>query len=441
MSSPKRVYIRTLGCPKNETDSEHLRGMLEASGYTHADDAEHADVVVVNTCSFIDAARKESVDAILDHVAARRDGQKVIVAGCLVERYGQALADELPEVDGFMSLGSYARAPDIVDSAVRGVRQLCFDAGKVPIGLEARPLPSSPTAFVKISEGCDRVCTFCAIPLIRGKHRSREPGAIAGEIRWLVERGVKEVVLVAQDMSLYGRDLNGSWLLPSLLRDLGDIDGLLWLRMLYQYPQYVNDELLSAVADSTPAVPYFDLSLQHASGKLVRRMRRWGDAERFLTLIERIRSYFPDAALRSAFIVGFPGETEKDAELLADFLPKAQLDWAGFFTYSHEEGTEAGGFTKGRVPEALAQRRADVLGEIQSEIAEKKRLALVGSDVEVLVESRDGLQIRGRTWREAPEVDADVRLRKARATRVGDVVRARVIATDGLDLIAEALPA
>jgi ribosomal protein S12 methylthiotransferase RimO len=434
----KTVYIRTLGCPKNETDSEHLRGALEASGYAIADGPDGADVVVVNTCSFIDAARKESVDAILDHIAVRKRGQKVLVAGCLVERYGKTLADELPEVDGFMSLASYARAPDIVDSAVRGVRQLCFDSGKVPLGLETRPQPTSPTAFVKISEGCDRVCTFCAIPSIRGKHRSREPGAIAGEIRWLAERGVKEVVLVAQDMSLYGRDLGGHWLLPSLLRDLGDIDGLLWLRMLYQYPQYVNDELLSAVADSAPAVPYFDLSLQHASGKLVRKMRRWGDAERFLALIGKIRDRFPDASLRSAFIVGFPGETEKDAEMLADFLPEAQLDWAGFFPYSREEGTEANGFVRGRVGESVVERRMGVLSEIQSEIAERKRAALIGTDVEVLAESRDGLQTRGRTWREAPEVDAEVRLRRARAVRVGDVVRARVTGVDGLDLIAEA---
>ncbi len=433
----RTVFIRTLGCAKNETDSEHLRGTLEASGYVLAADAESADVVVVNTCSFIDAARKESVDAVLDHLAARRDGQTVLVAGCLVERYGEQLAAELPEVDGFMSLGAYGRAPDIVDSAVRGVRQLCFDSGKVPLGLEARPQPTSATTFVKISEGCDRVCSFCAIPLIRGKHRSREPGAIAGEIRWLVERGVKEVVLVAQDMSLYGRDLNGSWLLPSLLRDLGDIDGLLWLRMLYQYPQYVNDDLLSAVADSTPAVPYFDLSLQHASGKLVRKMRRWGDHEKFVALIEKIRGYFPDAALRSAFIVGFPGETEKDAELLADFLPAAQLDWAGFFAYSKEEGTEANDFVRGRVPQAVTERRVAALSEIQGEIAEAKREALVGSSVEVLIESRDGLQTRGRTWREAPEVDAEVRLRKARAVRVGDVIRAKVTAVDGLDLIAE----
>jgi ribosomal protein S12 methylthiotransferase len=416
--------------------------MLQAAGYTLADDQANADVVVVNTCSFIDAARKESIDAILDAVherqAARKHGQKVLVAGCLVERYGKTLADELPEVDGFMSLGAYARAPDIVDSAVKGVRQLCFDSGKVPLGLEVRGQPTSPTAFVKISEGCDRVCTFCAIPLIRGGHRSRQAGAIAGEIRWLVERGVKEVVLVAQDMSLYGRDLDGKWLLPGLLRDLGDIDGLLWLRMLYQYPQYVNEDLLSAVADSSPAVPYFDLSLQHASGKLVRKMRRWGDGDKFLALIEKIRGRFPDASLRSAFIVGFPGETDADAEMLAEFLPEAQLDWGGFFAYSNEEGTEANGFARGRVPAAVTERRIEVLGEIQSEVAEKKRLALVGSNIDVLVESRDGLQIRGRTWREAPEVDAEVRLRRARGARVGDVVSAKVTATDGLDLIAEA---
>ncbi|MEX2394846.1 MAG: radical SAM protein, partial [Actinomycetota bacterium] len=203
----RSVYIRTLGCPKNETDSEHLRGMLAESGYESVDEPSNADVVVVNTCSFIDAARRESIDAILDHVSARRNGQKVLVAGCLVERYGEELAKELPEVDGFMSLGSYARAPDIVDAAVRGVRQLCFDSGKVPLSLEARTQPSGPTTFVKISEGCDRVCTFCAIPAIRGGHRSRPLESIETEVRWLVERGVKEVVLVAQDMSLYGRDL------------------------------------------------------------------------------------------------------------------------------------------------------------------------------------------------------------------------------------------
>lgn len=435
----KSVYIRTLGCPKNETDSEHLRGVLGASGYALTDDAETADVVVVNTCSFIDAARKESVDAILDHVAARRNGQKVLVAGCLVERYGKSLADELPEVDGFMSLGSYERAPEIVDSAVRGVRQMCFDAGKVSLALEVRSQPSSPTAFVKISEGCDRVCTFCAIPSIRGPHRSRNASAIEAEIRWLVDRGVKEVVLVAQDMSLYGRDLSGKWLLPSLLRRLGEIEGLVWLRMLYQYPRFVNDDLLSAVADSSPAVPYFDLSLQHASGKLVRKMRRWGDGDRFLAMIEQIRDRFPDASLRSAFIVGFPGENESDVEELAEFLPKAQIDWAGFFPFSREEGTEGATFTRGRVSSVVADRRAEVLGEIQSEIAEAKREELVGSRVVVLVESRDGLQIRGRTWREAPEVDAEVRLRNARGTRVGDLVSARVTSVDGLDLIAEAL--
>jgi tRNA A37 methylthiotransferase MiaB len=237
-------------------------------------------------------------------------------------------------------------------------------------------------------------------------------------------------------MSLDGRDTEGQWGLPSLLRRLGEVDGLVWLRMLYQYPQYVNEALLDAVADSAPAVPYFDLSLQHASGKLVRKMRRWGDAQRFIDLIGRIRGRFPDASLRTAFIVGFPGETEKDAAMLADFLPQAQLDWAGFFPYSKEEGTQAATFVRGHVPQRTIEERIAVLSEIQAEIAEKKRIALVGSDVEVLVESRDGLQVRGRTWREAPEVDAEVRLRKARAVRVGDLVKARVVRTDGLDLIA-----
>lgn len=435
----RTIFIRTLGCPKNEADSEHLRGLLEGAGYDSVASQEDADVVVVNTCSFIEAARRESVDAILEEVDRRTNGQRVVVAGCLVERYGRELADELPEVDAFMSLGSYGNAPQIIDRAVAGTRQLCFDPGKVPLSLDARAAPTSPTAFVKISEGCDRVCSFCAIPLIRGGHRSRPPEAIEAELRWLVERGVKEVVLVAQDMSLYGRDTTGRWQLPDLLRRLADVEGLLWLRMLYQYPRYVNDDLLDAVAESGPAVPYFDLSLQHASGRLVRKMRRWGDGDRFLSLIERIRERFPDAALRSAFIVGFPSETEAEAEELASFLPEARLDWAGFFPYSREDGTEAGGFVRGRVPRAVAERRAEVLSEVQSEIAEAKRAALVGTEVEVLVESREGLFVSGRTWREAPEVDAEVKLRRARAVRVGDVARARVIRTDGLDLVAEVM--
>ncbi len=435
----RTVFIRTLGCPKNETDSEHLRGMLEADGYERADDAGDADVVIVNTCSFIDAARRESIDAILEEIARRGEGQKVVVAGCLVERYGRELADELPEVDAFMSLGSYGRTTEIIEAATRGSRQLCFDAGKVPLGIELRPQPTGPTTFVKISEGCDRVCSFCAIPSIRGGHRSRPADAIYSEVEWLASQGVKEVVLVAQDMSLYGRDLTSKWELPSLLRRLGDIDGLLWLRMLYQYPRYVNDELLQAVGDSSPAVPYFDLSLQHASGKLVRKMRRWGDGEKFLALIEKIRARFPDAALRSAFIVGFPGETDADVEELASFLPEASLDWAGFFPYSREEGTEAGGFVRNRVAERRITERAEVLSEIQNEIAEKKRLELVSSEIEVLIEGRDGTNVTGRTLREAPEVDAEVTVSGARAVRVGDVLRARVTATDGLDLIAEAL--
>jgi len=433
----KKVYIRTLGCPKNEADSEHLRGSLERAGYVHADDADDADVVIVNTCSFIEAARRESVDAVLDELAARKNGQKVLVAGCLVERYGSELAAELPEADGFMSLGSYARAPKIVDEAVSGVRQLCFDAGKVPIDLDARPLPSGPTSFVKISEGCDRVCTFCAIPSIRGPHRSREIEAVDAEVRWLVARGVKEVVLVAQDMSLYGRDIYGKWMLPGLLRRIGEIEDLLWVRMLYQFPRYVNDALLDAVAESAPAVPYFDLSLQHASGKLVRKMKRWGDGEKFLSLISRIRDRFPDASLRSAFIIGFPGETEGDAAELSSFLAEAQLDWAGFFPYSKEEGTAAAAFTRGIVPARVIAERVEVLGEVQSAIAESKRRTMVGREVDVLVESREVFELRGRTWREAPEVDAQVVVASARGARVGDVLRARVTGTDGLDLLAK----
>jgi MiaB/RimO family radical SAM methylthiotransferase len=326
----------------------------------------------------------------------------------------------------------------LVAGAAAGVRQLCFDPGKVPLDLDVRPEVAGPTTYVKISEGCDRTCTFCAIPAIRGRHRSRDAKAISDEIRMLVDRGTKEVVLVAQDMSLYGRDLTGAWELPSLLRGLGDIDGLMWLRMLYQYPRYVDTELLDAVADSAPAVPYFDLSLQHASKRLVRKMKRWGDGDRFLEMIGKIRDRFGETALRSAFIVGFPGETEEEVEQLADFLREARLDWAGFFPYSREEGTEAASFTEGAVSGPVAFERAEALSAVQAEVAEAKRAELIGSTVEVMVEEREGIEIRGRTWREAPEVDAAVILDGLRGARVGDMVTATVTGTDGLDLVATA---
>jgi ribosomal protein S12 methylthiotransferase len=437
----RSVWIRTLGCPKNEADSEHLRGMLERAGYAAATSADTADVVVVNTCAFIETARQESVDAILDEVARRRDGQAIVVSGCMVERYGDELADELSEVDAFLGLGAYGRTVEVVDAALRGIKQRCFDAGKVPLDLDRPAAPTGPTAFLKISEGCDRVCTFCAIPAIRGPHRSRAPEQVEAELRWLVSSGVKEAILVGQDMSLYGRDTHGRWLLPDLLRRLGSVDGAPWLRTLYHYPRYVNDKLLDAMAATPAAVPYLDLSLQHASGKLLRKMKRWGDGDRFLTMIERIRTYLPDAVLRSAFIVGFPGETESDTAELAAFLEAAQLDWAGFFPYSREAGTEAGRFTRSLVPRSVSQRRAEVLGGIQADITDARRAALVGTQVEVLVEARRGAVVEGRTWREAPEVDGTVRLVGARGVRIGDLVSAEVTGSEGVDLVARPVTA
>jgi ribosomal protein S12 methylthiotransferase RimO len=437
----KRVFIRTLGCPKNEADSEHLRGMLERAGYRTVRTPASADVVVVNTCSFIEASRRESVEAILDELDSRGSGQSVVVSGCLVERYGAELASELPEVDAFMSLGAYGRAVQIIEAARDGTKQRCFDAGKVPLDVGRPSVPTGGSAFLKISEGCDRVCAFCAIPQIRGGHRSRAPEEILDEARWLASCGVHEVVLVGQDMSLYGRDLTGRWELPGLLRQLGTIEGVGWYRMLYQYPRFVDTELVDAVAETPSVAPYFDLSLQHASAKIVRKMRRWGDGQRFLDLIGRLRERIPDAVLRSAFIVGFPGETDADVAQLAEFLPQARLDWAGFFVFSPEEGTEAGSFTRGRVPHAVAERRAEILRDIQDEIAERKRAELVGAEVEVLVEARRRTAVAGRTWREAPEVDGQVIVQGARSTRVGEVVRARVVATDGLDAVAEPLQA
>lgn len=416
----QRFYIETLGCPKNQVDSEKIVGTLLADGLSQTDDPSKADVVVVNTCAFIEEARKESIDTLLTLDDQRKRSSRLVVTGCMAERYGDELADALPEADQVAGFGvpiQLGRKPLAVTGAVPK-----FDLLNLP-----RPKSRAPWAYVKIAEGCDRTCGFCAIPSFRGPQRSRDVDAILREVD---EVEVREIVLVAQDLASYGKDRPdelGAGSIVKLVRDVAArVD---WVRLLYLYPSDLSDELIDAMLDT--GVPYFDLSLQHVSKEHLRRMRRWGDKQRFLERIERIRSLSPDATFRSNFIVGYPGETESDHDQLLDFVREAQLDWCGFFTFSPEEGTHALTLPD-HVDESLMNERIAELRELQDSITAERRDALLRSEVTVLVDE-PGI---ARSFREAPEIDGVVQVPDSLA--VGRFHTVTVEQVFGPDLIATA---
>jgi ribosomal protein S12 methylthiotransferase len=376
---PERYWVETLGCPKNQVDSDKLTGQLVAEGLEAANRPEDADLVVVNTCAFIEAAREESIETILGLAGARRPGARLVVTGCLAERAGAELAEALPEVDAVAGFGV---------PVTLGRKTPSFDLLNLP-----RPKSTVPWAYVKVAEGCDRTCGFCAIPSFRGPQRSRTEESILAEVDGLE---VAEVVLVAQDLASYGRDVRRKGaILPLVEAVAARVDRV---RLLYLYPSELDDRLVDTICAT--GVPYFDLSLQHASKPLLRRMRRWGDGHRFLRRIDDIRRREPSAAFRSSFIVGYPGETEEDHDELLRFVDEAQLDWAGFFAYSREEGTLAAGLG-GAVDPGLVAERLLELSELQDRITAVRRSELVGEILEVLVDE-PGV---GRSHREAPEID------------------------------------
>ena len=403
----RTYWVETLGCPKNQVDSDKLIGTLQADGFTAAAAPETADLVVVNTCAFIEAAREESVATVLSLAASRQAGAELVVTGCLAERYGAELADALPEttVVGFgvpVTLGPKPRVPE-------------FDLLNLP-----RPKATAPWAYVKVAEGCDRTCGFCAIPSFRGRQRSRSVSSILSEVDALA---VQEVVLVAQDLASYGRDDHRAGAIVSLVRDVAA--RVPRTRLLYLYPSELTDSLIDVIGET--GVPYFDLSLQHVAKHHLRRMRRWGDGKRFLERIATIRRRYPDAAFRSSFIIGYPGETEDDHDQLLAFLGEAQLDWAGFFAFSREEGTHATTLPD-PVPADLVTERLREVSELQDAISATRRQALIGSELEVLVDE-PGI---ARSHREAPEIDGVVTVPST--LPVGTFARVKVTAATGPDL-------
>jgi ribosomal protein S12 methylthiotransferase len=455
-------WVETLGCPKNAVDSDKVTASLLADGLAPASGPGEADLVVVNTCAFIEDARRESIDVALSLSADRKPGARLVVTGCMAERYGAELGEALPEADavvGFAGEGAIAAAVGI---------PVTFTPGRRPTGVRdllelPRARPSAPWAYLKIAEGCDRACAFCAIPSFRGTQRSRDPDAIVAEARSLVAGGVVELVLVAQDLAWYGRDVGEPGALVPLLQRLDAelaAEGLARQRLLYLYPSEVHDPLVATMLDTPTVVPYFDLSLQHADRALLARMKRWGSGERFLRMMGDVRAREPDAVFRSSFIVGFPGETEAAHESLLEFLDAAELEWAGFFPFSREEGTAAADLD-GAVPDALVAERLRECADVQTPITEAARDALVraGAEIDVVVDGVDDDtgDLCGRTHREAPEIDGVVRLGRATPgetelatstngdgvvrlegahARPGSRVRAKVTAAQGIDLVA-----
>ena len=406
----QRFWVETLGCPKNQVDSDKLTGTMLADGLVPACSSSDADIVVVNTCAFIESAREESIDTILAMSDNRKPGARLVVTGCLAERYGDEVADAIPEVD------AVAGFADAVPVTLGRKWTPAMDLLHLP-----RPKAHAPWAYVKIAEGCDRACGFCAIPSFRGKQRSRTIDDILVEVDELEAR---EIVLVAQDLASFGRDQGRGEraIVPLVGAVSARVDRV---RLLYLYPSDLTDELIDAVCGT--GVPYFDLSLQHVSGTLLRRMRRWGDGDRFIRRIDDIRAREPEAAFRSNFIVGYPGETEADHDQLLAFVERAQLDWCGFFSFSEEDGTYAASLD-GRVDEALVAERLGELRELQDGITAAKRDELVGSTVEVLVDEPGS----GRTHREAPEIDGIVVV--SHALPVGSLATLTVTAAFGPDL-------
>ena len=446
------VAIVTLGCPKNAVDSEGLGGLLDAGGHNLVDDPGAADVVVVNTCGFIDAARRETIDEVLELAELKDEGLKgLVLAGCLVARSADDLAESIPEVDALVDFAAYPRVADIVDRVATGTLEervqgdpgLRFDPAWWDATMAASPrirFGRAPWSYLKIAEGCDRGCTFCAIPLMRGKFRSRPAHVVVHEAEHLAAAGVSELSLVSQDSVMWGRDIQDG-ALTSLLSKLERVDGIKRIRLMYIHPQGASDELVDFMLESDVVVNYFDLSLQHVAPSVLKAMGRWGSRARFERLIDRIRSADPLAGVRSTFILGFPGETDQDAEEVESFVADTDLDWVGVFGYSREESTRSHELPD-QVPAEVMRERVERVSNAGDRTMERRAQSLVGHRLEVLVDRFDiGEDIWiGRSAREAPEVDGEIHFEaSAEEVSVGDYLELEITSSEGADLIGRPL--
>ena len=444
----EKISIISLGCARNLVDSEVMAGLLRQGPYEVVSEPSHAQIVLVNTCSFIDAAKEESLDAILEVSRLKEEGKlrTLVVAGCLSQRYSEELMRELPEVDLFIGTGEVPRIVEILQEHQQNQRRHYVG---IPSYLYDHATPrrrSTPSfwAYVKVSEGCDHKCAFCIIPKLRGPHRSRPIGSVVEEVRSLAEDGVKEINLIAQDLTAYGRERRDGTMLYGLLRELVSVTGIQWIRLLYAYPNFLDESLLSLIRENEKICKYLDIPFQHVSAHILRRMRRGKSGSAVREALARLRQAIPQLTLRTSLIVGFPGETEEDFQELLDFVQEAQFDRLGVFKYSIEEGTAAA-LMEGQISEEYKERRWQELMEVQADISRRKNEALIGTMHRVIIDGFDPETARfiGRTQAHAPEVDGVVYMER-RATprpRPGDLVPVKI--TQGLDydLIGEILDA
>ncbi len=437
---PCKVGMISLGCPKNQVDAELMLSRLHDAGYTITNEESSADVVIINTCGFIDDAKKEAIENILEMAALKKEGtiKGIVVTGCLAERFREDIRKELPEVDAVLGIGCNGDIVAAVEQALAGSGFEKF-GDKYDLALEGERVLTTPkyTAYVRTSDGCDNCCTYCTIPKIRGRFRSRKTEDIVAETRSLAARGVKEIVLIAQDTTMYGRDLYGEPKLAELLDELCKIDGIEWIRMLYTYPDLITDELLDTMARQEKVLNYLDIPLQHCDGDILKRMNRKGDRRSLTALMAHIREKLPDVTLRTTFITGFPGETEEQFTELCEFVHDVRFDRLGCFAYSAEDGTLAAAMPD-QIDEQVKIRRSEVIMDAQLRITEEKNQEKMGQVLDVLVEGYDDYIkcLYGRTKADAPEIDAKIFFTPAeRRAKPGDIVRVEVTDTIEYDLL------
>lgn len=440
----RKIGMISLGCPKNQVDAELMLKKLVDAGYILVQEADKADIVIVNTCGFIEDAKRESIEAILEMADLKSDGilKKILVTGCLAQRYNDEVFAEIPEVDGVIGIGANADIVEVCDSIFENGEQYRSFPDKQELPLDGGRILTTPeyTAYLKIADGCSNRCSYCAIPSIRGDFRSRRMEDVLDEANMLCEKGVKEIILVAQDTTRYGEDIYGELKLPELLTELNKIEKLQWIRLLYCYPDRITDELLTAIAENEKVCHYIDIPMQHADGKILKAMNRKGDKQSLLALVEKIRTKIPDVVLRTTFIVGFPGETEEAFTVLSEFVNEARIDKVGCFAYSREEGTPAYDFDNQVDPEVAAERAEAIMTQ-QYTVSEEKLDACIGKTYDVLVEGYDAYtdSYYGRTYMDSPDIDNNVVFTSGYEIETGEIVPVEMFDKDEYSLIGEAV--
>lgn len=439
MANGYKVGMISLGCPKNQVDGEALLAKLAQAGYQIVNEIENSDVMIVNTCGFIEDAKREAIDTILEVAQYKEAGliSAIVVTGCLAERYQDEILKEMPEVDAVIGIGANSDIVKVCDKALCGIKTSNFP-NKCYLPLDGERMLSTPPhwAYLKIAEGCDNRCAYCAIPGIRGNFRSRTIESVVDEAKSLVNRGVKEIILVAQDTTKYGQDLYGEYSLDKLLKELVKIDGLEWIRLFYCYPQRITDSLIDVIANEDKVCKYIDIPLQHSDATVLKNMNRVGDGKDYRVLLNKMREAIPGLALRTTFMVGFPGETDEQFENLCEFVKDIKFDKMGCFTFSPEEDTPAFDM-KNQIDEDVKKRRQEVLMNAQFFITEASNKGRVGNVYKVIVDSFADGKYTGRSYMDSPEIDSGIIFTSNKKLNIGDFVDVKITDFDGYDLIGE----